>query len=210
MYIPSYYRNENLDEVKEFIRANSFAILINEVEGRPWATHIPLLLGNNKQGAEVLAGHISKANKQWKSFTTEKEVLVIFSGAHSYISSSWYDHENVPTWNYEAVHVYGKITLIEGEELRSWMNTLVNTFESGMKHPVDMEKMSQDYVKDHLKGIVGFEITITDVQAVAKLSQNRDAVNLQRITKGLEEKGDADSLAMAKRLKEKYGHGTNL
>src|SRR6187402_3094913 len=107
MYIPREYKNEDLASVKEFIQSNGFAILVSEAEGKPWATHLPLVLDTNSEGKDILFGHISKANKQWKDFDPDKEVLAIFSGPHAYISSSWYDHVNVPTWNYLAVHIYG-------------------------------------------------------------------------------------------------------
>jgi transcriptional regulator len=203
MYIPKQFKETDLNAVKEFIAKHGFAILVSEVEGRPWATHIPLLLGVNEQGQDVLIGHISKANKQWKEFDRDKEVLAIFSGQHAYISSSWYDHENVPTWNYLAVHVYGRIKIIEGDELKRQLGKLVDKYESGMQNPVSVDCMSQDGVAKEMKGIVGFEIEITEVQAVAKLSQNRDEKNHQNIIEGLTQKGDADSLAIAKTMAER-------
>jgi transcriptional regulator len=90
MYIPAHYKNENLDEVREFIKQNSFGILVNQVNDRPWASHIPLELDVDKHGQEVLLGHISRANFQLEDFRKEQEVLCIFNGPHSYISSSWY------------------------------------------------------------------------------------------------------------------------
>ena len=108
MYIPQHYRNENLKEVREFIINNSFGILINQIDGKPWATHIPLELDKDSNGKDILYGHIAKANPQWKYFDDASEVLCIFNGPHSYVSSSWYKEEEVPTWNYIAVHIYGK------------------------------------------------------------------------------------------------------
>ena len=115
MYIPDIYKNENQEEIKDFLNKNSFGILINQTNGKLCATHIPLELDNNKNGKQVLYGHISIENPQWNGFLDNDEILAVFSGPHSYISSSWYDHENVPTWNYIAVHIYGKIKIIEGE-----------------------------------------------------------------------------------------------
>lgn len=115
MYIPELYKNENQEEVNAFLQQNSFGILVNRTNGKLWATHIPLELDTNENGKSILFGHISKENPQWESFESDANVLAIFSGPHSYISSSWYEKENVPTWNYIAVHVYGKIKIIEGE-----------------------------------------------------------------------------------------------
>ena len=114
MHVPTYYKNENITEVKDFLVGNSFGILVTKSIDRPIGTHIPMELDKDENGNDILLGHISKANPQWNSFRDDQEVLAIFSGPHSYISSSWYEEENVPTWNYIAVHVYGSIKLITG------------------------------------------------------------------------------------------------
>ena len=129
MYIPDLYKNEDQEAIRTFLKANAFGILINQTNGRLWATHIPLELEINKEGEDVLMGHISKENPQWTAFESNDEVLAVFTGPHSYISSSWYDHENVPTWNYMAVHVYGTIKIMEGEELLASLKELTNKYE---------------------------------------------------------------------------------
>lgn len=106
MYIPSFFKLENKDKIRDFINHNGFGIVINKGNERLLASHIPMLYTTNEKGEEVLTGHLSRANPQWKSFDLMSEVLVIFQGPHSYISSSWYDHTNVPTWNYIAVDIY--------------------------------------------------------------------------------------------------------
>jgi transcriptional regulator len=207
MYIPKYYKNNNITEVKEFIDANGFAILVSQVDGRPWATHIPLILDKNEHGKDVLMGHISKANKQWREFERNKEVLAIFSGPDAYISSSWYDHENVPTWNYLAIHVYGRIQIIEGDLLKKHLSKLVDKYETGMVKPVSVDKMSTGFLEKEIKGIVGFEIEISDIQAAFKLSQNRDDFNQARIMHELKQKGDPESLEIARLMKnERKSH----
>jgi len=171
MYIPKIYENTNLEEVKQFVQNNSFGILVTHQNGKPLATHIPLELSQNKDGNDVLVGHISKANPQWHNFKDEGDVLAIFNGPHSYISSSWYDFEEVPTWNYIAVHIYGSIKTIEGEALYNSLKKLMEKYESGSKNPVKIEDMS-DKTMRQINGIIGFEIEITDIQAAYKLSQN--------------------------------------
>src|SRR4051812_14263478 len=138
MYAPKYSRQENPEELKRFIRENGFAILFSELDGKPWATHIPLILSKD---ATRLTGHVSRANRQWKNFENGKEVLAVFSGPHAYISSSWYDHENVPTWNYIAVHVTGNIRTIEGEALLDHLKELVDQYEINSPNPVSVERM---------------------------------------------------------------------
>jgi transcriptional regulator len=211
MYIPKYYKVDSLAEVRDFISANGFATLISQVDGRLWATHIPLILDVDQQGKDLLTGHMSKANKQWKNFNPSDEVLAIFMGPNAYISSSWYDHENVPTWNYIAVHVYGRIRLVEGELLKEQLGKMVDKYEAGLINPVSLSRMSKEYLEQEIKGLIGFEIQITDIQAASKLSQNRDGKNYERILAGLAQKGDRDSLIMADLMKKKRkpGDGTD-
>lgn len=201
MYIPGHFNQQNIEEVKSFLKQNSFGILVSQVNGRPWATHIPLELEVNGEGKDVLVGHVSRGNKQWKEFENNEEVLAIFNGPHTYISSSWYDHENVPTWNYIAVHVYGRIRIISGDELLASLKRLLDKYEAHSAKPVTVEGMSPKYLEGELRGVIGFEITVTDIQAAYKLSQNRDLKNKSRIIAELEHRGDVDSLAIAERMK---------
>ncbi|WP_026811455.1 FMN-binding negative transcriptional regulator [Arenibacter latericius] len=172
MYIPSHYKNTDLGEVKEFLKQNSFGILVNQTEGRPWATHIPLELEIDVDGNDLLVGHISKANPQWKYFKGKEEVLAIFNGPHSYISSSWYKEEEVPTWNYIAVHVYGTIELIDEKAVLESLHKLVNKYEKVATNPVSLDNLSQETMSQ-ISGIVGFKIRIKEIQAAYKLSQTR-------------------------------------
>lgn len=201
MYIPTLFKQDNSEEVKDFLRKNSFGILVSTVGNKPWATHIPMELDTNTAGKDVLLGHISRGNKQWRDFTNNEEVLAIFSGPHAYVSSSWYDHENVPTWNYIAVHVYGTLRVIDGEELLISLKKLVNKYEAMSEHPVSVEGMSEKMLESELKGIVGFEIQITAIEAAYKLSQNRDTRNKERIIEELTKRGDISSAEIAASMK---------
>lgn len=202
MYTSKLNRNENTAELYKFIRENSFAILVSTVEGKPWASHIPLLLSAD---GTKLTGHIARGNKQWKEWNTETETLAIFSGPHAYISASWYDHENVSTWNYIAVHVYGKLKIVSDEELLQSLKELTAKYETQSEKPVAVERMNPEYVKKQMLGIVGFEITIQRMEAAYKLSQNRDTKNHEAIITELEKRNDPDSSAIAKEMK-KSGH----
>lgn len=202
MYVPGYSRNLNIDEVKDFIKENSFGILVSNGSSRLQATHIPLELSTNEHGKDILTGHISKANRQWKNFSNNNRVLVIFNGPHTYISSSWYDHENVPTWNYIAVHVYGNIKIIEGEKLLHALKNLVDRYESKSVNPVSVEKMSEKFLLREIKGVVGFEIEIEEIHSAYKLSQNRDEKNHTNIVNELQKRGDTHSRAIAEEMKK--------
>lgn len=171
MYIPHYYKNENLKEVYDFIKQNSFGILVNQVDGKPWGTHIPLQLEKDS-GKDVLVGHISRANPQWKSFSQGSQVLCIFNGPHAYVSSSWYKEEEVPTWNYIAVHIYGKLRVLTEEETMQSLHRLVDAYEAQSKNPLSLHDLSPNTLRQ-VKGVIGFLITIEEIQAAYKLSQTR-------------------------------------
>ena len=205
MYIPENYKNEETNEVKNFIKQHGFGILVTHGDGKTLATHIPLELATNKEGKDVLQGHIARRNPQKENFKNDIEVLCIFNGPHSYISSSWYNFEEVPTWNYIAVHVYGKLKVIEGEELVGVLKELVDRYEVDSENPVSIENFS-DKTMSQVHGIVGFEIEITDIQATKKLSQGHDEENYSNIISKLEnrKKGNADKIATCmKALKKK-------
>jgi len=206
MYTPKIFQNENTEEVLQFIKQNSFGILLNQSKGRVIGSHIPLYLDKNKAGNVVLHGHISLANTQWKAFNDTEEVLVIFNGPHAYVSSSWYDHANVPTWNYIAVHVYGKLKILEGRELYDSLSKLVDKYEANSEKPVSMASMDEEMLAQNLKGIVGFEIEITEIQPTYKLSQNRDAKNHESIVSALENTKQAESIALANAMKTQRNH----
>ncbi len=202
MYTAAYAKNENEEDRRDFIRKNGFGIVVSTVEGKLWATHIPLMLEGNK-----LHGHISRGNKQWRELPQNEEVLVIFQGAHTYVSSSWYDHENVPSWNYEAVHVYGKVRMLSDEELLESLRQLTNKYEKDSVHPVSVDTMSPKFLHTEMRGTIGFEIAIDRMEASFKLSQNRDEKNHRNIISELEKRGDENSVGIANEMR-KYGYHT--
>ena len=200
MYIPELYKNENQQDIQNFIHQNGFGILVNQTNGKLWATHIPLLL-EEKNGKQILVGHVSKENPQAESFKSNDEILAIFSGVHTYISSSWYDHENVPTWNYLAVHVYGKLQLHSLEESIEGLKKLVDKYETKSEKPVRVEELSKKTMLQ-ARGIVSFEIEITAIEAKKKLSQNRDDKNYLNIISELENSNDFQAIEVAKEMKK--------
>jgi transcriptional regulator len=202
MYIPDIYKNNNPEEVKDFLQKNSFGILINQTNGKLLATHIPIELDTDKNGKDILYGHIAIENPQGKGLTNDSQILAVFSGPHTYISSSWYDHENVPTWNYIAVHVYGKIKVLDYEDSIKSLKKLVDKYEANSENPVRIEDLSEKTMRQ-ARGIIAFEIEINEIHAVKKLSQNRDEKNYQNIIIELEKKEDYNSKLIANRMKNK-------
>ena len=203
MYIHPLNSWETETEVQEFIQKNAFATLYSQVDGKPWATHLPLFLEKKSVGKFILHGHLAKANPQAKQLANLEEVLVVFQGPHAYISSSWYTHENVPTWNYLAVHVYGKARLIEGEELLHHLKSLVDQYETGRPNRVQVETMTQSYLDGQIRALVGFEIEIKEIHASAKLSQNRDDENYERIVQQLEQSSLASDQEVAEEMRKR-------
>ncbi|EFI67878.1 FMN-binding negative transcriptional regulator [Lysinibacillus capsici] len=205
MYVPKYYKVSDLEEIKEFIQHNSFATIVSIRKGKPIAAHIPVLL-KKIENDYYLTGHLAYGNPLWKTFEEVQDILVIFNGPHAYISSSWYEHENVPTWNYQAVHVYGKASLIEGIALEQDLTSLLEKYESFRENPVLWDKLSPELLQQEMKGIKGFKIKVEEVQAAYKLSQNRNASDYAHIIKELykEENPHADALAEA--MKKNRSH----
>ena len=198
MYIPKLYREEDREKILEFLKQNNFPALVTHDGEKPTATHLPVEVLENENGSLTILGHMSRANPQWRSFG-EQEVLLIFQGAHTYISPRWYDHVNVPTWNYMMVHVYGKVRLVEGEELHSLLSRLVRNHEEPTAY--SLEALPQDFVQKEMNGVVGFAVDVMRVDAGYKLSQNRNDGDHENIIRELEGRGDENSAAVAKSMR---------
>ena len=193
MYIPKYYREDDRQKILAFLRQNNFAALVTFDGEKPIATHIPVEVVETKNGWTIY-GHISRANLQKKTFG-EQEALLIFQGAHTYISARWYAEVDVPTWDYMIVHIYGKVREIQGDELYSVLSRLVETHESSSSYR--LEGLPQDMVQKEIKGIVGFAVDVTGVDAGYKLSQKKTEGERENIVSELEMRGDEDSGAIA-------------
>ena len=197
MYVPKKFEAPSLEVVEQFIKENGFATLIGYDSGTPVATHTPLMIREYDDGDKKLMGHISAANPQSICFDGTQEMMAVFMEHHTYISSSWYDHINVPTWNYIAVHVYGKVSKIEDDDLHKFLEELTNKYEGDSPSAFKVEDMPKEMLHREMKGIIGFEMEVTDVQASYKLSQNRDDKNYFEIIRKLNERGDEFSVQIA-------------
>lgn len=202
MYIPKKFKVTNVNEIRDFIQENSFGTIVTTEQGKPIATHLPLLL-NEKGDNYYITGHMAYANHQWKTFEDEnKNVLVMFQGPHAYISSSWYEHENVPTWNYQAVHVYGTASIMNEQELEEDLIGLLQKYELHRTNAILWGNLSSQ-TKKQIKGIVGFKIKIQEVQAAYKLSQNRNEEDYHNIIEKLSAEEDINSKALADVMKNR-------
>lgn len=200
MFIPKKFEVTDFNDISQFIAEHSFGIIVSQKDRRPIATHVPLLL-REIEGTNYVTGHLAKANEQWKTFNEVEEVLVIFQGPHSYVSSSWYNHENVPTWNYQSVHIYGKINLMSKEELIEDLSLLMEKYESHREKPILWDSISDD-TKKQINAIVGFKISCDEIQAAFKLSQNRNAEDFNNVIKNLNEEEDPQAKQIAKAMEK--------
>ncbi|MEX1030727.1 MAG: FMN-binding negative transcriptional regulator [Paenibacillaceae bacterium] len=184
MYTPKHFLVEDQQSIYEFIENNSFGILISQHNGEPYATHLPLLI-NQKDG--YLYGHFARLNPQWNDIDSQ-EVMVIFQGPHSYISPSWYETTAaVPTWNYVAVHVYGKVELIEDEsEILEDLNDMVLKYE-GTNGSYHIDESNSEFVSGLMRGIVGFKLIISKLEGKWKLSQNHSIDRQESVITNLEQ-----------------------
>jgi len=189
LYIPEFNRIEDRAITLAFMRANPFAILISPSENGPLATHLPLLV-EERAGQVFLRGHFAKANHHWSILEQEHESLIIFHGPHAYISPSLYEiRESVPTWNYAAVHVYGKGRLIkETTAAESLLADLIAQFDASYYQ--QWKTFSDEYRDKMLRRIVAFEFEASRVETKFKLGQNRTQAEQQNLIQALERNPD--------------------
>lgn len=183
MYIPKINTLEDIVDILAFIDRFSFGILISTNQNRVIGTHIPIL--SNKDPDKLkLHTHIALANNQWKEIEGQ-EVLVVFTEPHAYISPTNYlKEESVPTWNYMAVHIYGNVsTLYEVNQISDVMQRTMIKYEP--EYYEKWLKLPDDFKDRMLKGIVTFEIDVTEIQAKAKLSQNKSQKEIDNIIEDL-------------------------
>ncbi|MFJ8236796.1 FMN-binding negative transcriptional regulator [Ureibacillus sp. NPDC094379] len=199
MYIPKYFKVTDFNEITEFVQTNSFGTIVTTKNGKPIATHIPLEFNKNRNDY-FITGHMSIGNPQWRTFDTCEQVLVMYQGPHAYISSSWYGHENVPTWNYQAVHVYGKANIMAEEELKKDLIKLLEKYEKHRPNPVLWDQLSPELLERELKGIIGFKLKVEEVQAAYKLSQNRNEEDYHKIINQLQKEENPNSVQIAEAM----------
>lgn len=203
MYIPPQYAATDQTEIAQFVREFSFATLVSIQNGLPLATHLPLHLHITEANVWQLTGHVAKANPQWKNFSENNFVLAIFQGPHAYVSPSWYTQRNVPTWNYRAVHLSGRVELMKEAAIENHLRELMAHYEH--KHAASPQSYSDipaHTLHTDLKGLVAFTIHIEKIEAANKLSQSRDSESYQNIVDELNKSGDENAKRIALEMKK--------
>ncbi len=205
MYIPEHFRVEDRAATLAFMRANPFAILVSTTGDGPFATHVPVVIREARDHL-LIRGHVARANPHWRYLQEQARCLMIFHGPHAYVSPSNYaTRENVPTWNYGAVHIYGDARVFsETEELLGVLHDLIPTFEAAYEE--QWSSLSEAYRTRMLGHIVGFEIAVTKIEAKFKLSQNRTRDEQEKVIESLSGASDT-AISGTARLMCEYGLG---
>jgi transcriptional regulator len=197
MYNLPYYKEQNAEEILQFVKEHPFAFLCgSDAENKPAATQVPVFI-DEKDGNLFLSGHIMRNTDHHKAFEQNKNVLAVFTSPHTYVSATWYTKPVGSTWNYMSVHAHGTIRFGDKDELISILKRLSLHFENNNAASTTVfDNLPAEYTERMMKAIVSFEIEINDLQHVFKLSQDRDEKSYDNIIQQLKQK-DADAKTIA-------------
>jgi transcriptional regulator len=203
MYQPPHFVETRPDVLHALIRAHPLGLLVSNGMDGPIANPLPFLLDADVGPHGRLRAHLAKANPQWRSISenTEMPVLVIFQGADSYVTPSWYETKRetgkvVPTWNYAVVQVRGRARIVDDKEwLAGQIAELTATHEAPRAEPWQVTDAPAPFIEAQIKGIIGLEIDITEISGKWKVSQNRPVADRVGVANGLEAGGSADEMA---------------
>jgi transcriptional regulator len=197
MYNLPHFKEPDEKVVIEFVMQHPFAMLIGvDTASKPVATQVPVFI-DERNGRLFLTGHIQRKTDHHNAFEQNPNVLVVFTGAHKYVSASWYENKQVAsTWNYMSVHAKGILRFLTDEELYEVLKRTTHHFEKNPHSSALVEKMSDEYVQSNMKAIIAFEVEVQDLNHVFKLSQNRDVKSYDNIVNELKKQdGDAKEIA---------------
>jgi transcriptional regulator len=197
MYIPSHFNETRPEEIRRIVEANPLGALVTHGAGGLDAEHIPFEYEPAAGAAGVLRAHVARANPLWQRHRDGDPALVIFGAADAYVSPNWYpskheSHRQVPTWNYQVVHVHGRLWIRDDEKfLRAVVGRLTRSHEarSGVARPWKMSDSESDYISQLMAAIVGIEVEIIRIEAKSKLSQNKDARDRAGVIGQLRQRG---------------------
>jgi len=192
MYIPKGFEVEDLATLHGFMEEHSFATLIGALNGAPFATHLPLLIDRGRGEKGTIVGHVARANPHGKIFDGKTPALAIFTGAHAYVSPSWYASKDVvPTWLYTAVHAYGTPSVSSDPvQVRALLERMVQLFEGGFARPWQLAGQREAYLEGMQRSIVAFEMPIQRIEGKFKLNQIKSEADRKGTIAGLKSTGD--------------------
>jgi transcriptional regulator len=191
MYSLPYFKEQDESVVLRFIKDNPFAFICGvDAQQKPVASQIPVFI-DERNGSLFLSGHIMKNTDHHKAFMANPNVLAVFTGAHTYVSASWYsDKQQASTWNYMSVHARGRLRFLDEDALLEVLKRTTNHFENNPYSGANFEDLSPDYVRHLTKAIVAFEVEVEQIGNVFKLSQNRDEKSFHNIIDQLESRDE--------------------
>ncbi|WP_371234748.1 FMN-binding negative transcriptional regulator [Pseudomonas sp. QE6] len=206
MYVPAHFEENRPDELHRLIREHPLGILVTGHAGVLDANHLPFEL-ELAGDAPLLRAHVARNNPVWREADGE-EVLVIFRGDHAYVSPNWYpskheEHRQVPTWNYQVVHVRGRLKVMDEERfVRGVVGRLTRTHEAGEERPWKMSDSAPEFISGMLANIVGIEVEIGEIVGKSKLSQNKEDRDRQGAAGELELRGVGELAGAMRAAKE--------
>lgn len=202
MYIPAAFAEADMTKLHDFIEQHSFGLLVSQVGGLPFATHLPFILERTTGPQGTLVGHVARANPQWQEIAGQN-ALTIFSGPHTYFSPTWYEAEQVvPTWNYAAVHSYGRAQIVEDKtDLLKIVQEMVTVYEKSMPQPWSFDG-SGTFVDRLLTQIVGFRIEIERIEGKWKLNQNQPVEHRKKVIRALQQRNNENAQAITAMMQE--------
>ncbi|MBM3416256.1 MAG: hypothetical protein FJY20_07390 [Bacteroidetes bacterium] len=191
MYNLPYFKAQDAEEVLQFMKEHPFIFLNgSDASNKPVVTQVPVFI-DEKDGKLFLTGHIMRNTDHHKAFEQNNNVLAVFTGPHTYISATWYTKAMGSTWNYMSVHAHGAIRFGDQEELMAVLRRLTLHYENGnTASSTVFDNLPVEYTESMMKGIVPFEIEVTDLQHIFKLSQNRDEESYDSIIRQLNQRDE--------------------
>jgi transcriptional regulator len=208
MYTPKAFEVADLALLHAAMKQSELATLVTMTTQGLVATHLPLLLDEAKGEYGTLTGHVSRANLQWRETDPDAEALIIFLGLDTYVSPNWYPAKQetgrvVPTWNYAAIHAYGRLTFYEDPEwLRNMVTELTKRHEASFPAPWKVTDAPAVYIDSQLKAIVGFEFNIVRLEGKQKFNQNRSLEDRLGVIEGLRALGEERKGEVAELMEE--------
>jgi transcriptional regulator len=208
MYLPSHFEETRVEVLHRLIREHSLGALVTLGSDGLNANHVPFEIDPAPAPFGTLQCHVARGNPVWRDFSKDSETLVIFQGAQAYITPSWYPTKRetgkvVPTYNYLAVHAYGRMRVVEDRAwLRNLVGRLTDRHEAARTVPWKVTDAPDDYIETMLGAIVGIEIPVTRLLGKWKASQNRPAADRAGVVQGLGGSEGADAATMARVVKE--------
>jgi transcriptional regulator len=187
VFVPNHFSESSPEELLAFMLKNPFGVLISSSGNQePVGTHLPFFIKRSDQGDLLIQGHLALINNHSELLRNGKTALAIFTGPNGYVSSSVYESPDAPTWNYSAVHAYGRVRRLTPDELLEHLESLVSKYEEASEKPFEIAQLSQAKLNNYLELVLGFELSIYRTDAQYKLSQNRSEKDFHSIINHLE------------------------